>query len=65
MPTLTESPYTDVTNTEAYYYKPALWAFEKGIEKGADGLFNGKADCLRETVVLWLYRTLEGKALAE
>ena len=63
--TLSESPYTDVTDPKAYYYKAVLWAYEKGIDKGADGMFNGKSDCLRETVVLWMYRTLQGKALAE
>ena len=57
-PTITESPYTDVTDPSAYYYKAALWAYENGIEQGADGLFNGKAPCLRETVVLWMYRVL-------
>ena len=64
-PTLTESPYSDVTDSSAYFFKPVMWAYEKGIEKGSDGMFNGKANCLRETVVLWLYRTLEGKALAD
>ena len=62
---LTESPYSDVSDPKAYYYKAALWAYENGIEKGANGKFNGKAKCMRETIVLWLYRTLEGKALAE
>ena len=125
-PTLTESPFTDVTNPEAYYYDAVLWAFEKGItsgvsatefggkktltrremitflykqqgepafdesmenpysdvgdgwykdailwaydkgiDRGADGKFDGKAPCTRETVVLWLYRTLTGNALAQ
>ena len=63
--TLSESPYTDVTDPKAYYYKAVMWAWENGIDKGADGMFNGKSDCLRETVVLWMYRTLQGKALAE
>ena len=64
-PTLTTSPFTDVTDPKAYYYKAVMWAWENGIDKGADGMFNGKSDCLRETVVLWMYRTLQGKALAE
>ena len=63
--TLSESPYTDVTDPKAYYYKAVMWAWENGIDKGADGMFNGKSDCLRETVVLWMYRTLQSKALAE
>ena len=58
VPTLTQSPYSDVTDPKAYYYKAVLWAYEKGIEKGAGGKFNGKTNCLRETVVLWMYRVL-------
>ena len=57
-PTITQSPYSDVTDPKAYYYKAVLWAYEKGIEKGAGGKFNGKTNCLRETVVLWMYRVL-------
>ena len=60
VPTLTQSPYSDVTDPKAYYYKAVLWAYEKGIEKGAGGKFNGKTNCLRETVVLWMYRVLAG-----
>ena len=63
--TLSESPYTDVTDPKAYYYKAVMWAWENGIDKGADGMFKGKDVCTRETVVLWMYRTLEGKALAK
>ena len=57
-PTLTQSPYSDVTDPKAYYYKAVLWAYEKGIERGSGGKFNGKTNCLRETVVLWMYRVL-------
>ena len=57
-PTLTKSPYSDVTDPKAYYYKAVLWAYEKGIERGSGGKFNGKTNCLRETVVLWMYRVL-------
>ena len=57
-PTLTKSPFTDVTDPKAYYYKAVLWAYEKGIERGSGGKFNGKTNCLRETVVLWMYRVL-------
>lgn len=28
------SPFTDVTDADAYYYKPILWAAEKGITSG-------------------------------
>ena len=57
-PTLTQSPYSDVTDPKAYYYKAVMWAYEKGIERGSGGKFNGKTNCLRETVVLWMYRVL-------
>ena len=57
-PTLTKSPYSDVTDPKAYYYKAVMWAYEKGIERGSGGKFNGKTNCLRETVVLWMYRVL-------
>ena len=58
VPTLTQSPYSDVTDPKAYYYKAVMWAYEKGIERGSGGKFNGKTNCLRETVVLWMYRVL-------
>ena len=60
VPTLTQSPYSDVTDPKAYYFKAVMWAYEKGIERGSGGKFNGKTNCLRETVVLWMYRVLAG-----
>ncbi|MBQ7991440.1 MAG: Ig-like domain-containing protein [Solobacterium sp.] len=52
-----KSPFRDVQNRNAYYYKAVLWAAEKGITKGySDGTFKPDATCLREHVVTFLYR---------
>ena len=59
-----ENPYTDVPAGK-WYTKPALWAYENGIEKGVDGKFEYQTPCTREAFVLYLYRQMEGKALAE
>ena len=59
----TENPFSD---TEGCYWRDAaVWAYENGIDKGSDGAFHGEDDCPRELVVMWLYRVLEGKDLAE
>ncbi len=51
------SPFSDVKDTNKYYYKAVLWAVEKGITKGyADGTFKPDATCLREHVVTFLWR---------
>ncbi len=56
-PMSTVSPFKDVTNRNAYYYKAVLWASEEGITKGySDGTFKPNAACLREHVVTFLYR---------
>lgn len=36
-PKSTESPFTDVTDPSAYYYKAVLWAAEQGITNGTGG----------------------------
>ena len=36
-PASTTSPFTDVTDPGAYYYKAVLWASEQGITTGAGG----------------------------
>ncbi|MCR4671783.1 MAG: S-layer homology domain-containing protein [Lachnospiraceae bacterium] len=63
--TLTESPFSDITDPEAYYYEAVLWAAEKGITVGtkqSDGtyLFKPKDPCLRRQAVMFLWR-LAGK----
>ena len=52
-----ESPFSDITDPSAYYYKAVLWAAEKGITGGySDGTFRPSDTCLREHVVTFLYR---------
>ena len=48
--------FTDVT-TDKYYYKPVLWAVEKGITTGySDKTFRPNATCLRRHAVTFLWR---------
>jgi uncharacterized repeat protein (TIGR02543 family) len=56
-PTLKTSPFTDVQNAGAYYYKAVLWATEKGIAlgKGA-GLFDPSGLVTRAEFAAFLYR---------
>ena len=58
-----ENPYSDVEGP--YYEEAAIWAYENGIERGEDGLFNGKTECTRAMIVTYLYRFFTGKGLAE
>ena len=55
---------TDV-NSSKWYYEAALWAYDKGIERGENGLFGQSTRCARETFVLYLYRYMTGNALIE
>ena len=55
------NPYSDVSNK--YYYTPALWAYEAGIEKGSGGKFRPNTDCTRASTVLYLYRFYTGRDL--
>ncbi len=55
------NPYSDVSNK--YYYTPALWAYEAGIEKGSGGKFNPHTKCTRASTVLYLYRFYTGRDL--
>ena len=60
-PTLTKSPFTDVTDSKAYYYKAVLWAVENEITNGTTATtFSPNAGCTRAQVVTFLWRT-EGK----
>ena len=58
-PTIT-NPFSDV-KTGDYYYKAALWAYEKGLVSGSQ--FNGTAPCTRSMVVTYLWK-LAGKPAA-
>ncbi len=55
-PEAQENPFADV-NAAAFYYKPVLWAVEKGITNGmGPGRFNPDGLCTRGQVVTFLYR---------
>ena len=56
------NPYSDVPAGK-YYTKAAIWAYEKGIERGEGGKFNYKTDCTRAAIVLYMYRFYTGKDL--
>ncbi|MBR3416917.1 MAG: S-layer homology domain-containing protein, partial [Clostridia bacterium] len=48
--------FTDV-KADAYYYKPVMWALEKGITKGATTTsFDPDGVCTRGQIVTFLYR---------
>jgi hypothetical protein len=50
------NPFSDVT-TDAYYYKPVLWALSNNITSGAsDTTFSPNAFCTRAQAVTFLWR---------
>jgi hypothetical protein len=56
-PTITESPFNDVQNPNAYYYKAVLWAYENGITTGVgSATFGVKQACTRAQIVTFLWR---------
>ena len=58
------NPYSDLKKSH-WYYDGAIWAYEKGLEKGENGKFNAKTPCTRGYVVTYLYRFITGQELAE
>ena len=57
-PTGTEHPFVDVKPAD-FYYKPVLWALEKGITAGMDAThFGPTVYCNRAQVVTFLHRTM-------
>ena len=52
------NPFTDVTNTKAYYYKPALWAYEMGMLTGKT--FGESTPCTRGEAVYYLWKAIGG-----
>ena len=52
-PTGEENPFTDVA-TDAYYFKPALWAYEQGLLSGTQ--LQGDAPCTRASTVTYLWK---------
>ncbi len=62
-PESTVSPFVDVTDPDAYYYKAVLWAVENGITGGTGGgKFSPEAPCTRAQAVTFLWRA-EGEPL--
>ena len=59
-----ENPYSDI-NTNQWYYDGAIWAYENGLEKGENGMFNAATPCNRGYVVTYLYRFVTGNELDE
>jgi len=53
-----ESPFNDVTDSSAYYYRAVLWAVDKGITTGKSGgeRFDPLGLCTRGMSVTFLYR---------
>ena len=44
---------------DAFYYKAVLWAVEEGITEGtSENTFSPADDCMRVTVVTFLYRAM-------
>ncbi len=59
-PKSTVSPFTDVTDPGAYYYKAVLWAVENGITNGATSTtFDPNGTCTRGQAVTFLWRAAE------
>ena len=56
------NPYSDV-RTSNWYYAPAVWAYNAGIERGENGKFAQGTNCTRATFVLYLYRHMTGNCL--
>ena len=57
-PKSSENPFVDVAPSD-FYYKPVLWAVEKGITNGTTATtFGPLANCNRAQVVAFLYRTV-------
>lgn len=56
-PETTESPFTDVQDPNAYYYKAVLWAAENGIAAGVgDNRFAPDDICNRAQIVTFIHR---------
>ncbi|MBR3934835.1 MAG: S-layer homology domain-containing protein [Clostridia bacterium] len=55
-PTSTNNPFTDV-NSNDYFYKPVLWAVEKGITAGTSAdRFSPNETCSSAHIITFLYR---------
>ena len=58
-PASSASPFTDVTDPNAYYYDAVLWAAEQGITGGTTPTtFSPASTCTRGQIVTFLFRAL-------
>lgn len=59
------SPFIDVTDPGAYYYKAVLWAKENGIAFGVgDHIFAPDAPCTRSQMTAFLFRFADGNKVS-
>ena len=59
-PTLTVSPYSDVSESD-YFYEPVLWGFESGvISNSGDGMFHADGALTRAQAITFLCRAAKG-----
>ena len=58
------NPYSDVKDKH-WYKDGAIWAYEKGLEKGENGKFKANTPCTRAYVVTYLYRFITGRELVK
>ena len=56
------NPYSDV-KPSSFFYKPALWAYEKGMF--SDAVFNGNTPCTRSEAVTYLYKGTGADAMGQ
>ncbi len=57
-PETAASSFSDVQDTNQYYYKAVLWASENGITSGTgDGKFSPNKTCTRDQAVTFLWRS--------
>ena len=62
------SPFSDVTNTSAWYYKAVLWASQNKIVSGnKDGTFKPNGNITREelAIMLYNYAKFKGKDMSK
>lgn len=60
-PTMRTSPFGDVNDPNAYYFKAVLWAVEQGITRGSSATtFSPDAPVTRGMVVTFLHRAAGG-----
>ena len=60
------SKFSDVKDSEKYYYKPVIWAAENGITTGTSATtFEPDKICTREQCVTFLYRAANNPQISE